>query len=156
MEEYLRKVKERLNDKGLSKFWCFPERITFKPLMISKEDVIRKVQENKSKYVGKTVAFVKVSVLSYDGLTSSNDDAIRIMISIYIILQDCSLTSKGGNTISINYRPSDIELRKFTTKDLYKFIQLCANKDIRSDPIGGVTLENLLKKLKKQKINLDD
>ena len=155
MEEYLQKVKDRLEEKKLGKFWIFPDKATFKPLSVTEKQMTDKIASNLTKYEGRKIANVRMYVDTTSKTIKENGPVISVAIGVFTITNNGELSPKGGGAITVHYHPSDLEIRKFTTKDLFQFTKLCADKVIRSDPIGGITLENLLKRLKKQKINLD-
>lgn len=157
MDEYLQKLADLIETKDMERFWILCDRSDFKPIRKSKSDIKTMLKEKKNHYKGKKIAYISL----YCNLKAIKDQSLKafvITIHIYEINDNGEIDKTGFDTwgLVINYKLEDLGKRKFKIKDLETLMRLCAEKNVRSEILNGISFTNLMKKLDKLNIDLDD
>jgi hypothetical protein len=155
--EYLNNLRKKLRDNQLTDFWIMCNRKDFNPIKgLSEAKLEEMIKEKSQYYIGKKIANIRIFVDPSKKTIDNDKMVIRIAIVIMHINEDAKLDTSKSKYLTVNYYTEELEERKFKLKDVERMMRLCVAKKIKSDPLNGITFSEVLKKLKKKDINLDD
>jgi len=148
MEEYLKKLDEKIKEKGLTHFCVFPDLKTFKIIKKTDDQLIKIMKKNPEKYAGRHFAKILLDV-NFKEL-KRNGDVFTTIIHIYKINEygEIDISSKGWRLFLI-YRPEDIEKHPFKIKNLHKLVDWTYNKKTVTHSLFGMYYDELEKDLKR-------
>ena len=153
MEEYLKKLDEKIKEKGLTHFCVFPDLKTFKIIKKNQDQMVKLMKKTPEKYAGRHLAVVFIDV-TLKGL-KNNEDVFTIIIHIYKIYDngDTNIVASDNWKLYLKYRQDDIEQHPFKIKNLQKLIDWTYNKKTLSHSIFGMYYNELDERIKRlQKI----
>jgi len=153
MEEYLKKLDEKIKEKGLRNFCVFPDLKTFKIIKKNQEQISKIMKKNPEKYAGRHLAVVFIDI-NFKAL-KQNGDVFTIIIHIYKIYDDgeTNIVASDNWKLHLKYRPENIEQHPFKIKNLQKLIDWTYNKKTMSHSIFGMYYDELDERIKRlQKI----
>jgi|UniRef100_A0A6C0M0Q1 hypothetical protein len=158
IKKYLKKLKTTLEEKDLESFYVMCDRSDFIPMKGYHRpiDIIKMFAEKAPYYTGKRVAHISLYVNS-KGL-KTNEFVFSIKITIDKILENGKFSQKFSNMrgVMINFKPNDLEKRRFHIKDVEKWMRLCADGTLYIDTFNGNWYTNVLKILKKKGIDFEN
>ena len=153
---YLEELREKINNKNLDDFWIACYKSEYKPLKITKQELLETINKNVNRYIDKKFAnigiYIKKGIKNYD---VNHDNVFAIRITIYTIGENGKFL-KGRLyqwCCLIKYNLFDLLERKFTLKDLYIIVKATNDEILRTDCITGINYNELLDRFKKHKID---
>ena len=152
MEEYLKKLDEKIKEKGLTNFCVFPDLKTFKVIKKNQDQMVKIMKKNPEKYAGRHLANIILDV-KFKGL-KQNGDVFTIIIYMSKINEDgdIDITTTGWR-LYLKYRPENIEQHPFKIKNLQKLIDWTYNKKTVTHSLFGMYYDELDERIKRlQKI----
>jgi hypothetical protein len=156
-EDYLINLRTKLRDNQLTDFWIMCDRKDFNPIKgLSEAKLEQQMKEKSQYYVGKRIANIRIYVDPSKKTIENDEMVIRVAIVVMHINDDAELDTSKSRHLTVNYYIEELEERKFKLKDVERMMRLCASKKVKSDPLNGITFSEVIKKLKKKNINLDD
>ncbi len=150
MEQYLEKLKKDLDKKNINNFWVLCDHETFKIIKDTKENIIKKLQNNPDKYGNQNIAFI--SLVTNNAGFKKNDWIFAIKINIYQINEKGKINQTPYDSwgLILKYLESDLEEKKFKIEYVEKLIDL-VNEKIIVSALDGIYYNDFLKKIKKIK-----
>jgi len=149
MEEYLKKLREKIHEKNIEQFAVFPDLKTFKIIKKKKAEIRKMLKEKPERYAGRKIAII--SLIPRPSGFSQKDDIFAIDVEIYKIYDDGSIDRSSGDSwgLLLRYMPDDLEKYPFKMTSLEKIIKLVYKRKIVSQ-LGGLyfkEFQSLLRKL---------
>lgn len=155
--EYLTHLRTKLRENQLTGFWIMCDRKDFNPIKgLSEPKLEQQMKEKPQYYVGKRIANIRIYVDPSKKTIDNDEMVISVAIVIMHVNDEAELDTSKSRHLTVNYYTEELEERKFKLKDVERMMRLCAAKKLKSDPLNGITFSEVIKKLKKKNINLDD
>lgn len=148
MDEYLRTLKETLEEKQLNDFWVLPHRAQFKPIKgYTRKQIEKWLRGKAAHYGGKHIAHVNIGV--FDRNLGTGKMVAFVSILMFEIREDGEINKPGvmGWGAMVNYYEKDIEMRRLLMKDVKQMIDLCYRKKLVTDTFNGESFAKVSKKL---------
>jgi len=154
---YLEELRDKLLNKDLDNFWIACYKTEYKPLKISKDELLDTINKNINKYVDKHFANIKIgikkNIKNYD---INHKEIFVIRIIIYTIDNKGKFKKddieQWGSVIK--YDLFDLLENKFTLKDLYIIVRATYDRILWTDGVNGISYNEMIKKLNKNKISI--
>jgi len=149
MEEYLKKLDEKIKEKGLTHFCVFPDLKTFKIIKKTDDQLIKIMKKNPEKYAGRHLAAITLDV-KFKGL-KNNGDVFTTIIRISKIDDDGEIKGFGSDSwrLFLIYRPNDIEKHPFKIKNLHKLVDWTYNKKTVTHSLFGMYYDELDERIRR-------
>lgn len=157
IETYYNTLEEVIKEKKLNNFWLIYGKSEFKPILLTREQIKKKVKEKKDQFKNKYICNVKLLFSLVDNFNNLDKNKKVFMIHIYIYkINEDGVFDTGFRdtwTLSILYNADELKNNHFTFDELTEMIQIAQKKKILTD-LGGMSYTEWLErynKLKKSK-----
>jgi len=155
-EDYLEILREKIDKKDLHEFWIACYKSEYKPMTITKKELLDTINKNLNRYIGKNFAyisiFIKKGIKNYD---INHPEVFSIKVTIFQVDDDGKFIKDGIRSWGclIKYDLFDLLDRKFSLKDLYIIVKAVYDRILESDSLTGRSYNNMLKIFNKHKID---
>lgn len=158
---YLDKLESQIDEKNLKTFWTFPDRVGFKKIHKSTDDIKKQVKSDIPRYQNRPLVRFSIAFHQCEKDTSTHrkDDIwLGVQFTVFYIDKDGRIDNPVNHATGCHFiwQSGDFKTTKFSLKLLEEIMYPVVDRKQSCTSLMGFPLTGILKQLKSKKIDLNE